>query len=274
MNAPRKKPITYSEFEAAADSIAAGGGNPTIRSVYDKLEKRGGNDTLIKFMKIWQAKSAAKNASSIVISPGLADTIRSEIEKHRAEVRNEVAAEIQQHEEDNKYLAEQADRLLAQSEVLTDQVSDLSREYDAALVRLADRQAELTEIKAQLLAKSGEAETARTNLALVQNDAQHIGSQLQKKEAGLEKTAEKITELKHFKGQLMHDMTDKQMKLREVEAQLSHVKLEKATATDRIDKLENALEEEREKRVKYEIEAERYKTRLENLGGPANPGQP
>lgn len=160
-NSSGRTGVPYESVVAAAESIVAIGGRPTLRKVRDSIGT-GSLGTIQKHLTMWAESRRPAAVNDVDLSPELRRAILSEINREVAVARSETNAELADAKGSRDELAEEVERRLSEIEELTAQVVDLENnvatqggvvdELRAGIAAGAERERAMTE-RIEMLAR-------------------------------------------------------------------------------------------------------------------------
>jgi len=160
----REATITYEQVAAAADTISAEGGRPTLRSVRDRLGS-GSLGTVQKLLAQWQASHTRSAEVSMALPPSvqraILDFMAQEISAQRADLEGRLG-EAQQAAVD---LGAENERQGAVIEDLAQAVDVERQEKSKISGQVTQLQADLDAVRAELARERQVAEAGRVELA-------------------------------------------------------------------------------------------------------------
>jgi len=160
----REATITYEQVAAAADTISAEGGRPTLRSVRDRLGS-GSLGTVQKLLAQWQASHTRSAEVSMALPPSVQRSILDFMAQEIAAQRADIEARLAEAQQAAADLAVENERQGAVIEGL-EKAMDVERQEKSKISgQVTQLQADLDAVRAELARERQVAEAGRVELA-------------------------------------------------------------------------------------------------------------
>ena len=232
--------ITAAEVAAAAESILAEGGRPTIESVRARLGT-GSPNTVLRHLSAWRAARPATQVAAVELPASLVASISAEIERAAAAARSESQADLAEARSERDELAEVGEALEGERDELAAQLLQLVGERDG----LAGQVLQLTE-QARTQAERIEREQVSAELARVE----------------LAKSQLKLESLVGQTGELKSQVAEYVLKIEKMQADYAAEQARSARLEAERDGLQYALDSANAQAEKSEKRTEKIEAQL------------
>jgi chromosome segregation ATPase len=188
--------VTYDEVAAIADQIVAGGAEPTIRNVRDRLG-RGSYSTIHRHLTAW--RDARPPASSAIpqLPPSLLQEIERVLTKAVAEARAEIEARLVLSQAEAKDLSDAMGELEVEQERLQGYISNITTQRDALAVKNEAQASDIARLTCEVERERQATDLARTEVAHTRLKIEGQAEKISEQGADIARlTAERETEAK------------------------------------------------------------------------------
>lgn len=163
---PKKSSITFEMVSTAADAIKAKGQVPGCRNVRQELGDRGSNDTIIEYLRRWEATQEQKpQGQNDAISPAIARAISEHVASTTMKIKTETDARVAALEESEIKLIEPCKQYRQEIDELDSQLIARESAYAELTGRFQAKEAETSGLLKELASERRSCELVRTEFA-------------------------------------------------------------------------------------------------------------
>jgi hypothetical protein len=156
--------VTYDEVAAIADQILAGGLEPTVRNVRDRL-RRGSPNTIHKHLITWRSARPPAVPAVPELPASLLQEIAKVLSRAVAEARAEVEARLVQALTEADELSTAGEELEAEQERLQGCIGNITAQRDALSVEVEAQASDIVRLTSEVERERQATDLARTEVA-------------------------------------------------------------------------------------------------------------
>jgi colicin import membrane protein len=184
--------ITYDQVAHAADTLLAGGRNPTINGVRDALGDTGSPNTIHKHLTTWRSARPQSQAVARELPSKIIDAINAQIEQATASARAEVEGLLVQAMSEAADLAVAGAAMEIERDALAEQLAVLTTERDTIVGRAVQQLSDLADANERIERERKLAGDAQTEAAMTRIKIEGHADKLAEQARALERLREEL----------------------------------------------------------------------------------